>query len=531
MNRFRLGTPGLCVAASLGLALLPGCNRDHSHDDGDDHHHDDEPKTAQITVWGERHEIFAEHRFVVADTATKFVTHVTDLKTLEPRRDGPIKFVLRQANEAPIEQVEKAPTRAGIYEAMLTFPKAGDWIVSVIIPTDEGEKTVVLPPVKVFATKHDADHGEAPEAPEGVSFLKEQQWKIRSKAEPVTKRRLVERLQVPAQTRAKPGYSAPVVAPLAGQLAQPPGKTLPQPGTRVEAGEVLAVLRPRFSNAAARFVEIEAEFGRAGAVLKQAETAFERTKKLAAQEAKSERELQEAEAALASAKARHAAAFSLRSTYAGKPSPEAEGRAQAPSLELRAPIAGTVTSIAAGLGEPVTADQIVFTILNPATVWIEARVPEASIGKLSEVKGALCEVPGDNEQFIAVSGEAGRLVFVGMEVDAVTRTVPLIYELKNEPARLRVGQAVRLHVETVRAEEALAIPDSAIVEEGGQAVAFVQVSGETFEKRELKLGIRDGNVVQVLEGLKEGERLVTKGAYAIRLSSISGVIPAHGHAH
>jgi multidrug efflux pump subunit AcrA (membrane-fusion protein) len=88
-----------------------------------------------------------------------------------------------------------------------------------------------------------------------------------------------------------------------------------------------------------------------------------------------------------------------------------------------------------------------------------------------------------------------------------------------------------LHVETARSEEAVAIPDSAIVEEGGQPVAFVQVSGETFEKRELKLGIRDGNFVQVLDGVKEGERVVTKGAYAIRLSSVSGVIPAHGHAH
>ena len=51
------------------------------------------------------------------------------------------------------------------------------------------------------------------------------------------------------------------------------------------------------------------------------------------------------------------------------------------------------------------------------------------------------------------------------------------------------------------------------------------------EKRELKVGIRDSGFVQVLEGIKAGERVVTKGAYAIRLSSISGVIPAHGHAH
>jgi hypothetical protein len=95
MNRIQLGKAGL-LATSLAVLLFAGCYRGH------DHSHSEEPKTAQITVWGERHEIFAEHRFVVAGTPTKFVTHVTDLQTLEPRREGPMKFVLRQANDAPI---------------------------------------------------------------------------------------------------------------------------------------------------------------------------------------------------------------------------------------------------------------------------------------------------------------------------------------------------------------------------------------------------------------------------------------------
>jgi RND family efflux transporter MFP subunit len=273
------------------------------------------------------------------------------------------------------------------------------------------------------------------------------------------------------------------------------------------------------------------EFGRAEAVLKQAEANFERTKKLAAEQAKSERELQEAEVALASARARHAAAAALHSTYAAKPSGGASAQAGIPALELRAPIAGVLTSVAAGVGEPVSADQVLFTVLNPETIWLEARVPEAAIVRLDSAKDALCEVPNDGGRLFSIAAEGGRLVFTGLEVDLAKRTVPLIYELNNTKPRLRIGQAVRLHVETARSEEAVAVPDSAIVEEGGQPVAFVQVSGETFEKRELKLGIRDGNFVQVLDGVKEGERVVTKGAYAIRLSSISGVIPAHGHAH
>ncbi|MFN7142023.1 MAG: efflux RND transporter periplasmic adaptor subunit, partial [Limisphaerales bacterium] len=77
----------------------------------------------------------------------------------------------------------------------------------------------------------------------------------------------------------------------------------------------------------------------------------------------------------------------------------------------------------------------------------------------------------------------------------------------------------------------ISIPESAIVEEEGRPIAFVQLSGETFEKRDLTLGIRGGGRVQVLEGIEEGERVVSRGAYAIRLASVSNVIPAHGHAH
>jgi membrane fusion protein, heavy metal efflux system len=75
------------------------------------------------------------------------------------------------------------------------------------------------------------------------------------------------------------------------------------------------------------------------------------------------------------------------------------------------------------------------------------------------------------------------------------------------------------------------VPTSALVDEDGRAVVFVQLSGETFEKRDLELGIRDGAYVQILSGVSEGERVVTQGAYAIRLASVSTTIPAHGHSH
>ena len=78
---------------------------------------------------------------------------------------------------------------------------------------------------------------------------------------------------------------------------------------------------------------------------------------------------------------------------------------------------------------------------------------------------------------------------------------------------------------------ALAIPESAVVEDAGKSVAFVQIEGEAFERRPLTLGVRANGWVEVMGGLAAGERVVTKGAYEIKLASAAGSIPAHGHAH
>ena len=77
----------------------------------------------------------------------------------------------------------------------------------------------------------------------------------------------------------------------------------------------------------------------------------------------------------------------------------------------------------------------------------------------------------------------------------------------------------------------LVIPVSALLEEQGIFYAYVQMDGERFQKRELKIGASDGKNVQVLAGITEGERVVTKGGYQIKLSTASGTLPAHGHEH
>jgi membrane fusion protein, heavy metal efflux system len=93
------------------------------------------------------------------------------------------------------------------------------------------------------------------------------------------------------------------------------------------------------------------------------------------------------------------------------------------------------------------------------------------------------------------------------------------------------GSYAEVFLKTTPISGVLVIPISSLVEEQGIFYAYVQTAGESFQKRELKLGANDGQNVQILSGLAEGERVVTKGAYQIKLSQSSGTLPAHGHEH
>ncbi len=151
---------------------------DHSHDHGDG-------KTSQITVWSGHLEVFIEHPYLVAGVPAKFITHVSDTEACEPRRQGPVTFVLRHGSDQPIRHTEQKPARDGIYIPELTFPKSGQWDVSLLVEHDGHDHTVKLPAIEVYASQAQADLAPSPAEIDGISFLKEQQWQARTRIEPV----------------------------------------------------------------------------------------------------------------------------------------------------------------------------------------------------------------------------------------------------------------------------------------------------------------------------------------------------------
>jgi membrane fusion protein, heavy metal efflux system len=107
----------------------------------------------------------------------------------------------------------------------------------------------------------------------------------------------------------------------------------------------------------------------------------------------------------------------------------------------------------------------------------------------------------------------------------------VVFALDNASARLPVGAFARVFIVNGEERKALAVPESALVDDSGTPVVFVQVEGESFERRVVRLGARDRGYAEVLSGAKAGEHIVTRGAWSVKLAASSGSIPAHGHSH
>ncbi|MQA30805.1 MAG: hypothetical protein GEU82_13395 [Luteitalea sp.] len=125
----------------------------------------------------------------------------------------------------------------------------------------------------------------------------------------------------------------------------------------------------------------------------------------------------------------------------------------------------------------------------------------------------------------------GRLASLGKVLDPRSRTLPITFAFDNRTLGLPVGQSVFLHLLMETTGPRPVVPAAAVVDDAGRPIVFVQREGETFERRAVTVGARTGDLVQIADGVKPGDRVVTKGAYLVRLASMSTSVPAHGHVH
>jgi membrane fusion protein (multidrug efflux system) len=194
-------------------------------------------------------------------------------------------------------------------------------------------------------------------------------------------------------------------------------------------------------------------------------------------------------------------------------------------MVLRAPFAGTAGSRDVYPGDFVKEGQALFTLVDADPLRVEFTVPEQYVDRLeigSPVTVQVRSLPGRDF--------AGRLSFISPRVDATSRTVSLKAEVPNPDGQLRAGQFADVELELERREDALVVPEAAIVPRGGENYVFV-VDGEgKARERKVVLGQRETGRVEVRSGVAAGDRVVVAGQQRLRDGSPVQLVSGDGAA-
>lgn len=183
-------------------------------------------------------------------------------------------------------------------------------------------------------------------------------------------------------------------------------------------------------------------------------------------------------------------------------------------IPLRAAVDGVVVARDAVVGQPVSAEQVIGTIADLSEVWFLARVFEKDLGKLQTGSKAEIELNAyPSERFEGVVEQ------IGSQLDPLARTVTARIRLENRGDRLRIGLFGSARVAVggdAGGKSAVVVPRGAVTDVGGRPVVFVRQADDDYELHEVVLGEAALGKIQVLSGLREGEQVVTDGAFTLK---------------
>lgn len=338
------------------------------------------------------------------------------------------------------------------------------------------------------------DHGDASAAPQangpqrlpdGDVFLpKPAQRQLGVRTLPTEESELPRSIELNGKVVMDPNAGGRVQPLNAGRI-EPGPRGLPNPGQAVRKGEVLAYVVPSAtpierSNQAAQLAELRAAKGladkRAARLQELADTVPRKDIEVAQSEAQS---LSERIAAVS----------------AGLSNREA----------LVAPVSGVIASANAVAGQVVDARELVFEIVDPARLRIEALAFDAAMA--SNIGSAT----------LAVGKERVPLVFVGAARSLREQALPLVFRAQGAAlAALAVGQPVRVFVQSKDKVQGIAVPVAALMKNpANQTIVWVKAAPERFEPRPVTAEPLDGVNAAVTSGLKAGDRVATQGAALI----------------
>jgi len=478
----------------------------HAHN-ADGSHVGEEIPRLNHTIWTDKTELFVEFPALIVSNGSKFAAHFTVLDKHQPVREGSVTVSLIKDGKG-IRNKADAPSSPGIFSPAIQPKEAGNYQLVFELTTPEYSDKISIDDVMVYATTDEAIKALGKEEDDGsISFLKEQAWKIDFQTAPVVSGKIYDVINTSGVWMPSPGSTKSLAAKSNGVVDFKMDNLTE--GTAVKQGQLLMSLNSQglASN------NLSTDIASAKAKFQQAKSEYERKKELYESKIVPKSEFEKVESSFEIARANYQ---SLVSGVSGG------------SKQIRAPFDGFIKSITVSNGDYVAQGVALVSVGTHQSKVLKTQLAPDYGLTMDNAQGIWYQ---DNDgQWKDVTDAEGKILSIGKDVE---RENPLIsvFAQVNAEVEMPEGSLTPVQIAMGNATQNTMIPVNALLEDYGSYSVIVQLSGESFERRPVKIGKRNGENVEILEGLQVGEVVVTTGAYQVKMASMSGSTPAHGHEH
>lgn len=495
------------MTAAACVALAACHTHDHDHGDHDhahsNHAHAGEAHGERFEWWGftDAHEVFIDAAVPVPGADHTLFIHFTRLSDFEPESAMSARIEFKWSN-GESAQVKGEVVQAGIWRVDWKAPTAGRVDLTLWWATASEQGQTDLGWIEFGPQGTTWEGWNQPD--EAVGYTKEQAWSVPFATAEVRMDTVWSTRQVGGKWMPAPGEDRVVTAGASGTVRWSDGVAVA--GASVHKGEVIArieVADQADRGLAAEAAAAEAEWGAASAAVKRLEP-------LHAAGVVTAGEWQEAVARASVAEEAWERLQAVRAEQA---------------WEVRSPVDGYVRAVRAASGEFVGPQSALCVLTTDREQWVELTFNP-------DWKEAL-----RSARSLRVWTDAGwlpgHLASVANQIHQPSGLLSayLVLDEVVPGAQPVAGRYVEVEAECGDGQPALVIPTAALLEQYGQYEVAVQVSGEQFEMRPVTIGERNARWTAVVSGLEAGERVATTGAYGVRMASLQGSTPAHGHTH
>lgn len=498
----------ILVIVLTGCQSQDGEEAGHTQGASGGHDHESESSlTVDTTLWTDKTELFVEFPPLVVGQISKFAAHFTKMKGHKPVKEGKVTVSLIKGKKG-VRNTVQGPESPGIFSPAIKPKEAGSHKLIFDIKAPGFSDRIVIDNSKVYQSVKEAEKAIKPDEEGGkISFFKEQAWKFDFQTSRVSKDEIYDVIRTSGIWTLAPENKKVIIANVSGIVGFAVDNLTE--GTRVKEGQLLMII----SSEALTSNNLKSQIEKARADFEQAESAFQRKEQLFEKEIISKPELEKAEHNYRVARSSYE---TLKAGYA------------AGGKQIRAPFSGYIKSIATANGDYVDEGSVLVTIGGRNSRLLKVSVSSAFSMALKSIYNIYYQP--EESLWSDLQSTGGKVLSVGKSVDRNNPQVP-VYAKVNEAVHIPDGGFTEVHIATGKPEKGLIVPESALLEDYGTYSLIVQRAGESYERRVVKTGRQNGKMVEITEGLKPGEMVVTSGAYQVKMASMLADGAGHGHAH